>query len=90
MLKGLRDRGDVRSGVRVTTHVTAMFDVAEPRFEDLPPWLDPTVPDDRVVASALLLQASAPSKVVVLVTSDLNLQNKAAAVGLPHVEPPRP
>lgn len=29
-----------------------------------------------------------PSIEVVLVTSDLNLQNKAAAVGLLHVEPP--
>lgn len=88
MLKGLRDRGDIRSGVRVTKNVTAMFDVAEPRFEDLPSWLDPTVPDDRLVASTLLLQASAPSKAVVVVSSDLNLQNKAAALGLPHVEPP--
>lgn len=90
MLKGLRDRGDVRSGVPVTKSVSAIFDVAEPRFDDLPAWLDPTVPDDRLVASALLLQASDPSTAVVLVTSDLNLQNKAAAVGLPHIEPPTP
>lgn len=88
MLKGLRDRGDVRSGAPVTKFVSAVFEVAEPGFNDLPAWLDPTVPDDRLVASALLLQASDPSSAVVLVTSDLNLQNKAAAVGLPHIEPP--
>jgi predicted ribonuclease YlaK len=88
MLKGLRDRGDVRSGARITKSVSVVFEIAEPRFDDLPAWLDPTVPDDRLVASALLLQASEPSNKVVLVTSDLNLQNKAAALGLPHIEPP--
>jgi hypothetical protein len=90
MLKGLRDRGDVRAGVRVTKSVSVVFEVAEPTFEGLPGWLDPKVPDDRFVASALLLQSSMPTKAVVIVTSDLNVENKVAAVGLPHVEPPVP
>jgi rRNA maturation endonuclease Nob1 len=88
MLKGLRDRGDVRVGAPVTKQVSAAFDVAEPRFENVPDWLDPGIPDDRLLASALLIQSSEPSSVVVIVTSDLNLQTKAAALRLPYVEPP--
>ena len=49
-----------------------------------------TVPDDRIVAAALRLQSDHPAGVVVLVTADLNLQNKAAAAGLPYAEPPAP
>src|SRR2546429_6079098 len=88
MLKGFRDRGDARSGSPVTKSVSALFDLVEPRFDDLPSWLDPTVPDGRLVASALLLQAARSDAAVVIVSNDLNLQNKAGGVGLPHVETP--
>lgn len=53
-------------------------------------WLDPAVPDDRLLGAALRLQSDHPAGVVVLVTGDLNLQNKADAVGLPYAEPPEP
>ena len=51
-------------------------------------WLDPGVPDGRIMAAALRLQSDHPAGVVILVTTDINLQNKADAVGLPYVEPP--
>jgi len=46
------------------------------------------VPDDRLVAAALLLQSAYPSSTLYVATNDLNTQNKLGAVGLPFVEPP--
>lgn len=86
-LKGLRNTGDVLAGVRVAGEVHAVFEHAEPRGEHLPSWLDLAVPDDRLVAAALLLQAAHPGSALYVATSDLNLQTKLAAAGLPTVEP---
>ena len=86
-LKGFRDNGDVRAGARVAGDTSVVFEHIEPRGGDLPDWLDLTVPDDRLVGSALLLQSEHPGSAVYVATGDLNVQNKLAAVGLPHVEP---
>lgn len=86
-LKSLRDNGDVRAGARVSGDVFAIFEHAEPRGEHLPDWLDLQVPDDRLVASALLMQSDRPGSRVYVATSDLNLQTKLAAAGLPFIEP---
>lgn len=64
----------------------AVFEHVEPRGEGLPSWLDLSVPDDRLVASALLLQSRHPGSAVHVATSDVNLQTKLAAIGLPYVE----
>lgn len=88
-LKGLRaNSGDVTVGVRVAGEVHAVFDSVEPRSDRLPSWLDLSVPDDRFVASALLLQSEHPASAVYVATSDMNLQTKLAAIGLPFVEVP--
>jgi len=86
-LKGLRDNGDVRVGARVAGDIFAVFEHIEPKTDGLPSWLDLTVPDDRFVASTLMLQSAHPGSAVYVATSDLNLQTKLAAVGLPFVEP---
>jgi hypothetical protein len=65
-------------------------DLGSSRRADGPPSrLDLDVPDDRFVASTLVLQSSHPGSALVVVTSDLNLQTKLSAVGLPHLEPDR-
>ena len=87
-LKGFRDRGDVASGVKVTKTITVQFDAREVGVASVLDWLDPSVADDRILAAALKLQSEHPGGTVVLVTSDLNLQNKADAVGLPYLETP--
>ncbi len=87
-LKDLRRRGDVRAGVRVAGKVSAVFEYVEPKADGLPSWLDLDVPDDRLVAAALLLQSAYPSSTLYVATNDLNTQNKLGAVGLPFVEPP--
>lgn len=78
-LKGLRDNGDVLSGVRVAGEVRAVFEHVEPRDDGLPSWLDLTVPDDRFAASSLLLQSQHPGSALYVATSDMNLQTKLAA-----------
>ena len=40
-------------------------------------WLDPNVMDDRIIASALQIQVEHPAANILLVTGDINLQNKA-------------
>ena len=86
-IKGLRDRGRLTDGVPVAGRITAIADPRDPSFEHLPGWLDPSTPDDRILASALVLQAANPSSVVWLVASDINIQNKAEACGLPYCDP---
>ena len=53
-------------------------------------WLDPTSGDDRIIAGVIDAMRRFPRSTVVLVTADVNLQNKAAFASLPFVEPPEP
>jgi rRNA-processing protein FCF1 len=85
-LKGLRHNGDVTAGVTVAGEVSAVFEHIEPRGAGLPDWLDLAVPDDRFVASTLLLQSAHPGSSVYVATGDLNLQTKLAAVRLPFID----
>ncbi|MFE1839879.1 hypothetical protein [Streptomyces sviceus] len=62
-LKGLRNNGDVTLGVRVAGDVHAVFEYIEPKSDALPDWLDLDVPDDRFIASTLLLQSQHPGSV---------------------------
>lgn len=87
-IKDLKQRGELTKGVKLSRGITVVADPREPDFSRLPDWLNPQVPDDRVLAGALEVQAAHPSSAVILVASDLNLQNKAEVVGLPSVEPP--
>lgn len=89
-IKDLKQHGELTKGVKLTRGVTVVADPREPDFSRLPDWLNEQVPDDRVLAGALEVQAAHPSSAVILVVSDLNLQNKAEVVGLPAVEPPAP
>jgi hypothetical protein len=89
-LKALRSNGDVRAGVRMAGDVYAVFEHIEPRSDRLSSWLDLTVPDDRFVVSSLLLQSEHPGSALYAATSDITLQTKLAAVGLPSSSFRRP
>lgn len=86
-LKGLRTNGDVTLGVRVAGDVHAVFEYIEPKSDALPDWLDLDVPDDRFIASTLVLQSRHPGSAWYVATSDINLQTKLHAVALPFIEP---
>ncbi|TNB71598.1 hypothetical protein FHJ30_12995 [Arthrobacter sp. BB-1] len=85
-LKKYRNNGDVLTGARVSGQVYVKFEHTEPEADGLPSWLDISVPDDRFVASALLLQSKHPGSAFYVITSDINMQTKLSAVGMPYVE----
>lgn len=87
-IKGLEDRGDLRTGIPVANRVYLRAEHREVRSDETLNWLDPDVPDDRTLASALKLLAPSPAATVVLITRDLNLQTNAVAVARPFVENP--
>jgi predicted ribonuclease YlaK len=85
-LKKYRNNGDVLTGARVSGQVFVKFEHIEPEESGLPSWLDMSVPDDRFVASALLLQSKHPGSAFYVITSDINMQTKLSAVGMPFLE----
>ena len=87
-LKGLRDKGDLMAGVHVTKSLVLRFETREVNPSSVLHWLDPSINDDRVLASGIQIQAAHPDDSALLVTSDMNLQNKATAAGMPYIEPP--
>lgn len=89
-LKGFRDRGSLAEGIVVAGNIRLRLEHREVDARSVLSWLDPTVPDDRIIGGALRLQSDHPAGVVVLITADINLQNKADAVGLAFAEPPVP
>lgn len=86
-LKGIRSNATTTDTIRVAGDVHLRFEHIEPRGDALPAWLDLTVPDDRLVASTLLLQSEHPGSQVHVITSDVNLQTKLSAIGLPFLDP---
>lgn len=88
MIKGWRKQGSVLQGVTVAKTITVRMIPTEPRMSELPPWLDVANKDDRIIGTLLEIQSSRPSSIVVLVTDDINLQNKAEMAFLPWAEPP--
>jgi PIN domain-containing protein len=90
-IKSYRGRGDLASGVPLVKNVSAIKTIAlEPNVEETLPWLDPSNEDDRILASFVEVMREHVRTSVILVTRDINLQNKAGYAGLPFVEPPDP
>lgn len=88
-IKGYRDRGSLREGVPLRQGVSRIRSVAvEPDFGASLPWLDPSNADDRLVATFIEVMRRNPRSSVVLVTRDLNLQNKMEFARLAFTEPP--
>lgn len=81
-LKGYRKQGNVLEGVTVDKTVTVKMIATEPNFNKTLSWIDSENNDDRIIANVLELQINCPSDNVVLVTSDINLQNKAQMANL--------
>ncbi|MCC6906624.1 MAG: hypothetical protein IT430_01670 [Phycisphaerales bacterium] len=82
-------RGDLRAGVPIVTgRIKARSIAVEPKLDESLPWLDPTNNDDRLLASTIEIIRQNVRSVVVLVTGDINLQNKAQHARLPVSEPP--
>lgn len=90
-IKGYRDRGSLREGVTLRHGVSRIRSIAiEPDFKVSLPWLVADNADDRLVATFIEVMRKHPGSSVVLVTRDLNLQNKMELAQLPFSEPPDP
>jgi hypothetical protein len=88
-VKEYRRRGRLTEGVPVVAGRIRLRTVAvEPQLHESLPWLDPTSPDDRMLASFLEVMRIHPRSSVALVTGDINLQNKAEFARVPWLEPP--
>ena len=90
-IKGYRSRGRLTEGVTLVRNVSELFALAvEPDLDHTLPWLKPENNDDQIIASLVEVMRSYPRSAVILVTRDLNLQNKAEFARLPFCEPPAP
>ena len=76
-------------GVVVVQDRVALRSIAnEPNMDQSLSWLDSTNADDRFLASAIDVMRVDLATPAFIVTSDINLQNKAAMAGLPFREVP--
>ena len=88
-IKEYARRGRLADGVIVVRDCISLRSLAaEPRVNETLPWLDPAVPDDRIMASTIEVMRLHSRSTVAIVTADINLQNKAAFAGVPFLEPP--
>ncbi len=86
-IKGLRSQGRLLAGVTVNKTVTVKMVASEPDFSRTLGWLVETNEDDRIIASVLEIQRQHPYGTVIVMTTDINLQNKAEMANIPFFEP---
>lgn len=89
-IKGWRMQGGLLEGVVVDKTIKIRALHSEPDMRTTLPWLQADSADDRILASVLSIQAASPSARVILVTGDINLQNKADAALVEVAEAPSP
>lgn len=86
-IKGYRNQGDITTGVTINKTIIFKMDYKEPKILNAIDWLDPLNIDDQIIMRALELQKESPSSDVIIVTADINLQNKASGANLRYSEP---
>lgn len=89
-IKGFRARGRLSDSVTLKANLSTLRAIAvEPNFDHTFPWLDRENNDDRLLASFIEVLRLHPHSCVMLVTADINMQNKAEYAGIPYIEPPQ-
>ena len=88
-IKEYRRRGALAEGVTIVNNSISLRTISEePNMSQTVSWFVPDSNDDKILTSFIgLMRANSKSKVI-LVTSDINLQNKADTLGFPYSEPP--
>ena len=89
-LKGWRNQGRLAEGVKVQGDIWVQVEGREPDFSKTLAGLDPTVTDDRIVASILEYQRRRPSDQLVLLTGDSIMLAKADLASIPTADTPDP
>jgi len=86
-LKGYKRQGDIiNDGVILSKSILLKLLPIEPKFNDSLPWLDPTNMDDRIIVTILDIELHNLTSEVILITGDLNLQNKATLAGIKYMD----
>jgi PhoH-like ATPase len=78
----LREKGDLTKGVRIAKGKGKLRAKSIKEIENLPPDLDPNIPDHIIVGTALKVMGEIGNKHTVLVSRDINLRVIADSVGL--------
>ncbi len=87
--KEYRRRGPLGKGVPIVKGRISLRTVAiEPDMNRTLPWLDQRNADDRFLASTIEIIRQQPAARTFVVTSDINLQNKAEVASVPFKEVP--
>jgi len=88
-IKEYRRRGKLSESVIIVKDKISLFTIAtEPDFEKTLSWLDKSNDDDRLIGEALEIIREHGNSAVILITSDINLQNKCELADLVYLEPP--
>ncbi|MCG8332178.1 MAG: PIN domain-containing protein [Chitinophagales bacterium] len=88
-LKEYRRRGKLTEGVIIVKNKIDLISIAaEPDFTFTLSWLDPLNDDDRLIAETIEIIRKHGNRPVILITSDINLQNKCELAQLSYMEPP--
>jgi len=88
-IKEYRRRGKLIDGVPLVSGISTLKSIAiEPNFNQTLSWLDSSNNDDRILASFIEVMKIYPNSPVIIVTTDINMQNKAEFAGIPFIEPP--
>jgi hypothetical protein len=83
-----RRRGPLLQGATLAAGIsTVMANPVEPKMSDSLPWLDPTNLDDRLLASIIEVMRLNAHASVIVVTRDVNFQNKLEFARVPFVSP---
>jgi PhoH-like ATPase len=78
----LRSKGDLTKGVRIKKGAGILIAKTIKEIDELPPDLDPSVPDHMIVGTALKVAKENEKRKVVLVSRDINLRVIGDSVGL--------
>lgn len=78
----LRSRGSLAQGVSLEKSGSYVYVNADVKFTGMPQEMDLIKADNRILATALALQAQFPKKQVELITKDINLRIKADVFGI--------
>lgn len=78
----MREKGSLANGVSIETSGSVVFVTSDSVYKNLPTELDPHKADNRILATALFLQASYKDSHVELITKDINLRIRADVYGV--------
>src|SRR5262249_4534149 len=90
-IKEYRRRGNLTRGVPVVKDKIDIVGIAtEPSMKTTLPWLDLQNNDAGWFAAVIEVMRSRPRPRVIIVSRDINLQNKADFARVPFADPPEP